>query len=693
MPNSLGNYFRAPKANFLLFMTTSFKTPGKQFPCLLIALFAVIFFSSVFPKSPETRPIIDLSKTQYQYYSSKLKKIQKHDWNRNRTQREKSYDILGDKIVAWLEMTQGSDGYSFEELSQFITKNDQWPGIHSIRKNLELKIQAERLSAQRIIEWFKKYPPLTVEGHEVLAKAFLEESQKTKALSNIKAAWLKGRFSRRSQKEFYKQYRNFLNPTLHWNRLDRLLWRGRTTEAQRMLRLVPYEKRAQAVARIKLRSLHGGVDKSISALSEADKKDPGIIYERIRWRRVKNKNLQTVELFNSYRRTALHPKLWATERIIIARRLMVRGEIGAAWKILRDHQISFSDDRLSYAKVQWLAGWLALRYLNNPAEAFARFMDLFEVVRYPVSKARAAYWLARSAETLGDSKLAEKWFTEASRHPTTFYGQLALQELPNATQSRIEPAVFDFPPSEKEIFYGSELVRSVQFLEKIGQHDLAKTFFKRVVKNGASPVIFFKAMHLAKLIKRVDLAVWLSRRAHREGLIFIDEGYPKVDVPRGPLEVSLLRAIIRQESDFNIRALSPRGAAGLMQLMPYTARAMASDTGLAFSRSRLTEDAHYNLEIGSSYLARLLNQFRGSYILALAAYNAGPGSVANWLRSFGDPRNDKVDPIDWIEKIPYLETRTYVQRVLGNLQIFRFREFGGKPSQNIKLDLFRGYGR
>ena len=193
-------------------MATSFKTSGKQFPCLLIALFAVIFFSSVFPKSPKTRPIIDLSITENQYYSSKLKKIQKHDWNRNRTQRKKSYHILGDKIIAWLEMTQGSDGYSFEELSQFIIKNDHWPGIQSIRKNLELKIRAEKLSAQRIIEWFKKYPPLTVEGHEVLAKAFLEESQKTKALSNIKAAWLKGRFSRRSQKSSISSTAIFLIP-------------------------------------------------------------------------------------------------------------------------------------------------------------------------------------------------------------------------------------------------------------------------------------------------------------------------------------------------------------------------------------------------------------------------------------------------------------------------------------------------
>ena len=176
-------------------------------------------------------------------------------------------------------------------------------------------------------------------------------------------------------------------------------------------------------------------------------------------------------------------------------------------------------------------------------------------------------------------------------------------------------------------------------------------------------------------------------------MIFINEGYPELDVPKGQLEPSLLRSIIRQESNFNIRALSPRGAAGLMQIMPYTGKAMASKIGVAFSKSKLVEDAGYNLEIGSSYLTRLLHRFKGSYILAIAAYNAGPKSVANWLRSFGDPRNEKVDPIDWIEQIPFLETRTYVQRVLGNLQIFRYREVGVINSQNIKMDLTRGYAQ
>ncbi len=685
------NDFTAPKANFLYVIATPFKHPHPQLPYLSATLFAVTFLLATFSKSAETRPIIDPSVAENKYYSSKLKKIQKDNWNRQRTQRGEAYNILGDKIVAWLEMTRDSDGYSFEELEHFITKNDHWPGIRSIRTNLERRMEVERRSAQWLIDWFKKHPPLTTEGHEALVRALIEKDQKIRAIPNIKAAWLNGRFSPKSQSEFYKRYHKFLDPKLHWNRLDHLLWLGRTNEARRMLRLVPYNKRIQALARIKLRSLHGGVDKTISLLSEADKKDPGIIYERIRWRRVKNKNLQTVDLFNTHRGGPVHPRLWAAERMIIARRLIALGETSAAWQILRDHQISFSEDRLSYAKVQWLAGWLALRYLKKPAEAFARFKDLFEVVRYPVSKARAAYWLGRSAETLGDPKLAVQWFIEAAKHPTTFYGQLGLQELPEKYQSRIKPSVFDFPPSEKEVFHGLELVRSVKFLEKIGQHDLAGMFFKKIVQNGAAPVIFFKAMHLAKLVKRIDLAVWLSRRAHRKGLIFINEGYPELDVPKGPLEPSLLRAIIRQESNFNIRALSPRGAAGLMQLMPYTAKATASKIGVAFSKSKLIEDAGYNLEIGSSYLIRLLHRFKGSYILAIAAYNAGPKSVANWLRSFGDPRNEKVDPIDWIEQIPFLETRTYVQRVLGNLQIFRYREVGGINSQNIKMDLTRGY--
>lgn len=686
-----GNALKTPKPNCSFKIKTPFGRPFWRAFRLLVQFFPVIFFSAIFCSSPKAKPTINSFIQDNQRYITRLTEIQEKDWNRKRTKPWKSTNLLGDKIVSWLEMTRGSAAYSFEELTEFITKHDHWPGVRLIRETVERKIDGERLSNKKVIDWFRKYPPLTIQGHEVLAKAYIEKGQGTRALRYIKAAWLKGHFSRSSQRKFLNRYQNFLKPTMHWDRLDRLLWRGRTTEALRMLRLVPHDRRIQAIARIKLRSSHGGVDKSISILSEADKKDPGIIYERIRWRRKNNKNLQTVELFDTYRGSSAYSRLWANERMIIARRLIALGETTAAWQILADHQISSSLDRLSYAKVHWLSGWLALKYRLNPAEAFARFKDLFEVVRYPVSKARAAYWLARSAEALGDSNLAKQWFITAAKHPTTFYGQLALRELPDAYQSQIESTVFDFSSSEKEVFYSSELVKSVTFLEKIGQHKLAGKFFKQIVINGNNQVIFFKAMHLAHFLKRVDLAVWLSRKAHREGLIIIDAGYPKLDLPRGPVEPSLLRAIIRQESNFNIRALSPRGAAGLMQIMPHTAKETAAKMGVEFSKSRLTEDAHYNLEIGTSYLARLLNRFRGSYILAIAAYNAGPKSVASWLNIFGDPRGDKIDPVDWIETIPFLETRTYVQRVLGNLQIFRYREVGGKPSKNIKLDLVRGY--
>jgi len=325
-----------------------------------------------------------------------------------------------------------------------------------------------------------------------------------------------------------------------------------------------------------------------------------------------------------------------------------------------------------FADAQWHAGWVALRYGNKPLEAARYLTTLYESVTTPISRARAAYWVGRALEASGGSAAANAWYTRAAENNTTFYGQLAANKLPSTvTHLRSDPLPTALSLVNSDL---DELITTAKALDEIGQNKLARDFLRVAARAAQSREDAAAIAAAARALGYLDLSVFAARRAARAGLILMEAGYPVVDVPTTDApEQALTLAIIRQESNFDKDARSRVGARGLMQLMPATARQVARGLKIPYVLSRLTAEPDFNLRVGSSYLQAQLEAFGGSYVLAVAAYNAGPHRVTQWLKERGDPRNPDIDMIDWIERIPFAETRNYVQRVLEALHVYRLR--------------------
>ncbi len=342
-----------------------------------------------------------------------------------------------------------------------------------------------------------------------------------------------------------------------------------------------------------------------------------------------------------------------------------------------------------YAELEFLAGWVALRFIHEPDRAYNHFVGLYEVVKLPVSVARASYWAGRAADAMGYDQLAATWYRTAAEHLTTYYGQLAATAL---GEPKLERALDEPTPSaaESEAFDKQELVRVLRQLSEIDATEYMRPFMLRLSELAKSPGEHALVAHLALQVDRPDLAITVAKKASYAGVVLLAEGYPLSELPPGgSVEHPLVLAMTRQESAFDRGAVSSAGALGLMQVMPATARRVAHTLRLHFDKHRLTTDRHYNVTIGRAYLDGLLGDFSGSYVLAIAAYNAGPSRVRQWIRDYGDPRSKDVDVIDWIESIPIGETRNYVQRVLENLQLYRLRMGDQSLGSSLASDLKR----
>jgi soluble lytic murein transglycosylase len=366
----------------------------------------------------------------------------------------------------------------------------------------------------------------------------------------------------------------------------------------------------------------------------------------------------------------VRPRRWWTERHILARRALDDGEVTTAYRLAADHG---QTSAAAIAEAEWLAGWVALRFLGEPILAYRHFVAMHRVVRMPISVARAAYWAGRAAEAAAVPLESERWYRRAVTRPTTFYGQLATLALGRE--------VLTLPagphPAAAGAFEARELVRLARLLGELDEGELMGAVLARLLDQASSPAERALIAHIGLDYGLAHVSIRAAKRALRDDTMLIESAYPvPAALAPGPggaglLEPGLLLALARQESEMNRRVVSRAGARGLLQLMPATARMMARRLGLTYERSRLTSDDAYNLRLGGGYLAGLLADFDGAGVLALPAYNAGPGRVGQWIRDNGDPRDAAVDPIDWIELIPYSETRNYVQRVLEGIQVYR----------------------
>ncbi|HSO43108.1 MAG TPA: lytic transglycosylase domain-containing protein, partial [Rhodospirillales bacterium] len=352
-----------------------------------------------------------------------------------------------------------------------------------------------------------------------------------------------------------------------------------------------------------------------------------------------------------------------------------QGQGATAYRLVSAHALSEPAD---YAEAEWFAGWIALRFLKKPDLARGHFLIMVKFVRFPISVAGAAFWAGRAGEAAGDKPFAMAWYRTAAAHPTTFYGRLAAERV-SPESTLILPPEPRPSATERAAFAGHELVRATRLLAAHGQDDAARAFIRSLGEIGQAPAWQATTAALASEVGGTGLGVATAKRAMREGFFLFEQAYPLMALPLvserlpHPVEPALVLAMIRQESEFDRGAVSSAGARGLMQLMPGTAKQVAASLNLPYSPDRLTRDPAYNVKLGRAYLSKLLSSFDGSVALAFAAYNAGPARVRQWLDTYGDPRNGRVDLIDWIEMLPFAETRNYVQRAIENRWVYQAR--------------------
>jgi soluble lytic murein transglycosylase len=603
--------------------------------------------------------------------------VELRDWRKAYTLASQSGEPVLTKIVSWVRFTTRGERMEFGELTAFIDANPDWPLMKDLLENAEEALN-ESVADATILAWFRKHPPTTPKGAMFLIDALTRQGDKAGATALIRHTWIEENFSDSMERAFYNRFRRTLTATDHEKRMDRLLWDGRGWEARRLMRRLKSNYAAVALARLRLRDFKGGVDWAIRRVPKELESDPGFVYERIRWRRRKGRDDEAIELLKQLPDSLPRPALVWREQGILARRALRKGDISVAYRLAAGHRQLEGE---SFADAEFLAGFIALRYLKEPKNALAHFSRLYDGVNFPVSKARGAYWAGRAARDLGDGAGATRWFDLGAQHITTFYGQLAAHERDGGQKaSRPVPPAPRVSDAEARAYASRDVVRATQLVAQSRDRDHLKFFVRHLVRLAKSPAEHAMASSIALEAGRVDVAVWAAKDSLKDGVQLITAGWPREPLPqnRRGLESGIVLALMRQESAFNPQAVSWAGARGLMQLMPATARGVARKLGLPFSRERLLADPSYNMTIGAAYFAEVLETFSGSYVLALASYNAGPGRVRRWLRANGDFRRGEVDAVDWIEMIPAGETRDYVQRVLENVQVYRGLFDGGR---------------
>jgi len=603
--------------------------------------------------------------------------IDKKQWNSAIKLSKNIKDKEFKNLVLWIYLKQSGNLATFDDYRNFINKNNDYPRINRLRYLAEHKISIKKNSPRGIISWFEETPPLSGTGKIKLGEALMSMGDKDNSIKLIKEGWETADLSKRDLRYYRNKFKNILNSNDHIKRADYLAWNRKYWDLKRMLRYLPKNERALYNARQILMSNSYGVDKAITDVPTTLKKNIGLEYDRLKWRNRRGRLESSLQILNSNSNKSedelVRADLWWKQRESIVRSLIYKKKYKIAYKVASEHSLTSGPD---FASAEWLSGWVALTFLNSGEYAINHFNNFYNNVGYPISLARGAYWLGKSYQSLGENKKAEKYFVEASKFLTTYYGQLALKELDETSKiSLIDESNFS-KDYEKE-FSKNKLIKHVILLKELNKTQYGKDIFMHLstlnVESGSEVL----AAKLATDVGRFDFAIQISKKASYQKRFFNQFNYPIIDTPR---EVNkkimpqpeLILAIIRQESEFDAKANSYAGARGMMQLMKYTAKTVAKNAKLPYSISALTQDPKYNIKLGSYYLNSLLIEYNGVYPFAIAAYNAGPRRVKTWRRVNGDPTKNELSYVDWIELIRFKETRNYVQRVMENINVYKY---------------------
>lgn len=562
----------------------------------------------------------------------------------NQSQCPKSYILL-----MWLKAQKTAN---FSQARAFLEKHPNWPRSTAIQRQIEKQLYESITPATQIISWFRQLPPISIKGLKAFGQALLAQNQHDD--QKFRQAFIAIEMGQKDLKELIKSYRPLLPEETLLLKAHDLLDKNQLPAAEVISPILKPQLRKEIETRLQI--IKGG------QVLTSD--NPRIAFEQARFYR---KHRQDQKAAESLQHLTSHPSpeaVWV-ERNLIARRLLEDKKYQAAYDTIKDHGLKKGEN---FANAEWLAGWLCLRFLKNPEQAKEHFEHLNESVSTPVSVARAQYWLGRAEKDLGNQAQAQMWWQKAQKHIATYYGQLAYKELSGKMPApKLKLAKFD--ASVRRSLEGRELFAYMRLLQEIKETALAETFALSLGEQLKSPE---EQALLAQIVhetagKYQGLKVY--KKIMKTDYPLIPAAYPRLNyVPQQVVEPAFAHAIIRQESRFQHDAVSSAGAKGLMQLMPATAA--LTEKRYKIKRKNLTDPQH-NVRLGSYHLKDLMDKYRGSIILVAAAYNAGSAAVDRWIEDFGDPRSGQVNVIDWVESIPYAETRNYVQRVLENYHCYR----------------------
>ena len=618
------------------------------------------------------------------YYSKKdfgiakkaISEMQKSKWTTSLKIAKKAKDKSIYNFIQWKHLLTSGNQASFYDYKVFIDQNSKYPRIGRLKYLAEHKLSTAKISPKKIIDWFDGKEPLSGYGKMIIGESFILTGNKDKGKKLIKEGWITADLSKNELKFFRKKFKKYLNADDYIKRADYLAWNNKYWDLKRLLRYLPKDYELLYTARQILMTRGYGVDQAIKNVPEKFKNDAGLNYDRLKWRRKRGRVDSSLEILLSIKNDKnylVEPEKWWKEREIISRALIYKKKYEIAYKISSNHGMSKGSD---FAAAEWMSGWIALSFLNDPLIAKDHFQNFYKNVNYPISTSRGAYWLGRTYEKLGDKEQSMYWYNIASKYLTTYYGQLAFLKLDPRGKFELNKDM-EIDDKYRYIFFNKELVKITYLLDELKKDKYTKFILRHLANDNIQKGSEVLAAELATNIQRYDFAIQISKISSYQKRFHNKFNYPIISTPktingRKIPESAFILSIIRQESEFDLSANSHAGAKGLMQLMPYTAKLVSKQAKLPYSKSRLTSDPEYNINLGSHYIAGLILQYEGAYPFAIAAYNAGPNRVKYWKKINKNPQKKQINYVDWVELIKFRETRNYVQRVLENYNVYRY---------------------
>ncbi|MET0720905.1 MAG: transglycosylase SLT domain-containing protein [Tardiphaga sp.] len=598
-------------------------------------------------------------------------------------------DPVARKLAEWIILRSDNNGATVERYRAFLAANPSWPSQTFLRRRAEAALWDDRRDDDTVLAYFQNEKPLSAKGKFALARALIARGDRATAEHHVRDAWRKDSISGDVENTALDLFGPFISGGDHKARMDLLLYGSDTDAALRAAKRLGPAQMALARARIGVTKKAGNAKALLDAVPAELHSDPGFMFAKIQQLRRDERFAEAAQLMIQAPRdpARLHNlDEWWIERRLLARKMLDVGEHRSAYLIARDAALPARD--IYKTEQEFTAGWIALRFLKDPATAAQHFARIGVGSVNPTALARAGYWQGRAAEAAGRSSEARQAYASAAEQSTSYYGQLARAKL-GMPQLEINGAQAARGRGVERL----EIVRAVQLLYQLDEREIALPIFGDMGENGDPDAV----LGLGELASRNSDArgmLMVGKAALNRGLPFDFYAYPTTGIPSYPtigpeVERSVVYAIARQESAFNPAVVSPANAYGLMQVTPDAAKYVTKRHGGTYDLIKLKTDSVYNASVGAAELGGLLEDYRGSYIMTFAGYNAGRGSVRKWVERYGDPRDPKVDAVDWVESIPFSETRNYVQRIMENLQVYRAR-FGGGTKLQIEADLHRG---